>query len=272
MELFHNLNAHSNKFFLIAGPCVIEDESTTRIIAKEIKQITLDLGIPFIFKASYRKANRTSSSSFKGIGDDRALSILKDIKVSMQIPVTTDIHESTETELLDFVDIIQIPAFLCRQTALLEAAAKTGKIINIKKGQFMSAHSMKFAAEKVRNVGNSNIILTERGNSFGYNDLIVDMRNIPELGQFGYPVVLDCTHANQKTNQERGITEGSPEHIRTLAKAGIVSGAKGIFVETHIDPSKALSDGANMLKLSELRPLLKTLLALKSTLSSLNEN
>lgn len=263
--LFDSENKKS--FFLIAGPCVVESYSNSFEIAKTIKAITEKLEIPFIFKASYRKANRSSINSFTGIGDKKALEILKDIKEKLCIPICTDIHLPNEAESVSEVaDIIQIPAFLCRQTDLLEAAGKNGKIINIKKGQFLSAQSMRFATEKVLNTGNENIILTERGTTFGYQDLIVDFRGIPIMKSFGFPVVLDVTHSLQQPNQNSGVTGGNPEMIETIAKAGIASGVDGVFIETHPNPKVAKSDGANMLELDLLEELLVKLKKIKEAL------
>lgn len=251
----------SNSFFLIAGPCIVENETMPLEIAKKIKAISDRLKIPFIFKASYKKANRSRLDSFTGIGDLRGLEIIHDVGNELNIPVLTDVHSADEAiTAASFVDIIQIPAFLCRQTELLVAAAQTGKIVNIKKGQFLSAGAMKFAVDKVKESGNNKIMLTERGNSFGYGDLVVDFRGIPKMQSFDVPVVLDCTHALQVPNQNSGITGGQPEMIETIAKAGIATGVDGIFIETHPNPSKALSDGANMLALSQLENLLKKLL------------
>ncbi|MEE9374010.1 MAG: 3-deoxy-8-phosphooctulonate synthase [Saprospiraceae bacterium] len=265
---FSTLQTSHPSFFLIAGPCAIENEESSMLIAENINSICCDLGIPFIFKASYRKANRTSYNSFTGIGDSKAISIIKKIKDKFDLPVTTDIHEAHEAQIVsDIVDIIQIPAFLCRQTELIIAAAKTNKIVNIKKGQFMSGASMAFAAEKVRSTGNNKVILTERGNSFGYENLVVDMRNIPIMQGHACPVVLDCTHANQRPNQTSGVTDGTASHIALLAKAGIAAGADGLFIETHPHPNKALSDARNMLSLDALRPLLEQLLKIKKSLS-----
>lgn len=257
-----NLNhTDSNNFFLIAGPCVVENETITIETAKTIRSITDKLGIPFIFKASYRKANRTRMDSFKGIGDEKALQVLQKIKNDLNIPVLTDIHETNEAALAArYVDVLQIPAFLCRQTDLLVAAAKTGKCVNVKKGQFLSADAMRFAVNKIRESGNENIMLTERGNSFGYQDLVVDFRGIQEMQKNNVPVVLDVTHSLQQPNQTTGVTGGQPELIATIAKAGIAVGVDGIFIETHPDPSKALSDGANMLKLDLLEDLMTKLL------------
>jgi 2-dehydro-3-deoxyphosphooctonate aldolase (KDO 8-P synthase) len=258
---------NSGNFFLIAGPCIVEDEITTTGIATRVKEITDRLKIPFIFKASYRKANRTRSDSFTGIGDEAALNILKNIREKLKVPVLTDIHESKDAaEAARYVDVLQIPAFLCRQTELLLAAAATGKMVNIKKGQFLSGEAMKFAVDKVRNAGNQNIMLTERGNSFGYQDLIVDYRNIYEMKKNNVPVILDVTHSLQQPNQSEGITGGRPELISLIAKAGMAVGVDGIFIETHHDPSKAKSDGANMLKLDLLEELLVDLLKIRSVI------
>lgn len=259
--------AQGENFFLMAGPCVIESESSPYEIAERIISITNDLKIPFIFKASYRKANRSKLSSFTGIGDEKGLQILADIKNKFQVPVVTDIHTAEEAAMAaEYVDVLQIPAFLCRQTDLLIAAAKTGKVVNIKKGQFLSAESMQFAVEKVREAGNDNIMLTERGTMFGYQDLLVDYRGIPEMKKNQVPVVLDCTHSLQQPNQAAGVTGGRPDLIETIAKAGIAVGVDGLFIETHPDPKKALSDGANMLPLHELENLLIKLLKIRKAL------
>ncbi len=257
-----------NNFFLIAGPCVVEEEALTRSIAEKISSLCDRFKIPFIFKASFRKANRTRMDSFSGIGDKQALTILKKIRSDYKVPVLTDIHESTEAaEAAEAVDVLQIPAFLCRQTDLLVAAGKTGKHVNIKKGQFVSAESMKFAVDKVKSTGNNNIMLTERGTMLGYSDLVVDFRNIPAMKSLGVPVVLDITHSLQQPNQSNGVTGGRPQLIETIAKAGIAVGADGIFLETHPEPSKAKSDGANMLKLDLLEGLLEKLLKVKEAIA-----
>ena len=255
-------------FFLIAGPCVIEDEKNTLEIAEYLTKICSDLSIPFVFKSSYKKANRTKLNSFTGIGDKKGLEILKKISKKFQIPVTTDVHNALEATIAaEYVDIIQIPAFLCRQTDLLIAAAKTNKIVNIKKGQFCSPESVKFMIEKVTSQKNNNVIITERGNSFGYQDLIVDIRNIPIMQSFGKPVVLDLTHSMQKPNQQIGISSGTPIFIETMGCAGIAAGADGIFLETHPNPNKALSDGKTMLELKKIKPLLKKLIKIKKAIS-----
>ncbi len=244
----------SSNFFLIAGPCVVEDERMPMAIAEKIKAITDRLEIPFIFKASYKKANRSRLDSFTGIGDEKGLKIIKEVGKQLDIPVLTDIHSAEEATIAgNFVDIIQIPAFLCRQTDILVAAAKTGRVVNIKKGQFLSPAAMKFAIDKVKESGNNRIFLTERGTTFGYQDLVVDYRGIPVMQKLGVPVVLDCTHSLQQPNQDGGVTGGKPELIETIAKAGIAVGSDGIFIETHPDPSTAKSDGANMLSSISLK-------------------
>ncbi len=261
-------NTNSGNFFLLAGPCVVESEEMTIGIATKIKEITERLKIPFVFKASYRKANRTRVDSFTGIGDEKALKILQKVRSELQLPIVTDIHESYEAKLAaEYVDVLQIPAFLCRQTELLLAAAATGKTVNVKKGQFLNAESMKFAADKVRNAGNPNVMLTERGTMLGYQDLVVDFRGIPVMRSFDVPVVLDITHSLQQPNQSSGVTGGRPELIELIAKAGIVSGVDGIFIETHPDPKNALSDGANMLDLSKLEELLVKLIRVRQAIS-----
>lgn len=263
------LNPHLNKntFFILAGPCAIEGEQMAMDIAGQVVEITNNLGIPYVFKGSYRKANRTSLTSFTGIGDLKALEILAKVGSTYNIPVVTDIHESHEAAMAaNYVDVLQIPAFLFRQTDLLVAAANTGKVLNIKKGQFAAASAMKFAMQKVLDSGNNQVILTDRGNMFGYQDLIVDVRNIPEMKAMGAPVVMDITHSLQQPNQSTGVTGGKPELIETIAKAAIAVGADGLFVETHPDPSKAKSDGANMLALHNLEPMLERLLRIKQVL------
>lgn len=259
--------SENKNFFLIAGPCVVEGEEISFEIAKAIKSICNSLQIPFIFKASYRKANRTKGDSFSGIGDEKALNILKKIGQDLDIPVLTDIHESHEADLAaQYVDVLQIPAFLCRQTDLLIAAAKTGKAINIKKGQFLSAESMRYVVAKVKDSGNTQIMLTERGNMFGYQDLVVDYRNIIEMQKNEVPVILDITHSLQQPNQTSGVTGGRPELIEVIAKAGIAVGVDGIFLETHPNPSQAKSDGANMLELKHLESLLTKLVRIRKVI------
>jgi len=267
LNIPHILNTNSNNFFLLAGPCVVENEDITMEVAERVKAITSSFKIPFIFKASYRKANRTSQTSFTGIGDDEALEILKRVRQKYQVPIVTDIHESDDAVIAaKYVDVLQIPAFLCRQTELLLAAGNTGKAVNIKKGQFLSAESMKFAVDKVRTTGNNNVMLTERGSMFGYNDLIVDYRSIVQMKTNNCPVILDVTHSLQQPNQSTGVTGGRPQLIETIAKAGIAVGADGLFIETHPDPSKAKSDGANMLKLDQLESLLEKLLFIRKAI------
>lgn len=257
----------NNNFFLIAGPCVVENEEITYSTAKKLQEVCKKLDIPFIFKSSYRKANRSSISSFTGLGDEKALEILKKVKSELKVPVCTDIHSPEEAVMAAQVaDVLQIPAFLCRQTDLLEAAAKTGKIINIKKGQFLSPEAMQFAANKVVNAGNSNVMLTERGTTFGYQDLVIDFRGIPKMKKFGFPVILDVTHSLQQPNQSSGVTGGQPDMIEYMAKAGIAVGADGLFIETHPDPANAKSDGANMLRLDLIEDLLIKLVRLKKSL------
>ncbi len=255
------LHRRYESFFLIAGPCVVEDEKLLMTVAEQVAKSCADLGIPYIFKSSYRKANRTKGDSFQGIGDEKALRLLEKVKRTFDLPVLTDIHSAAEAAMAaEFVDVLQIPAFLCRQTDLLVAAAETGKIVNVKKGQFLSADSMRFAVEKIQSVTNSNACwLTERGNIFGYHDLVVDFCNIPQMQSFNVPVIMDCTHSLQKPNQHSGVTGGQPTMIATIAKAAIASGVDGIFIETHPEPSKAKSDGANMLALEKIGPLLEQL-------------
>jgi 2-dehydro-3-deoxyphosphooctonate aldolase (KDO 8-P synthase) len=260
-------NADSSNFFLMAGPCAIEGEDMALRIAERIIEITDKHNIPYIFKGSYRKANRSRLDSFSGIGDEKALRILRKVGETFNIPTVTDIHESQEASIAaEFVDVLQIPAFLCRQTNLLIAAAETGKVVNIKKGQFLSADSMKFAVDKVKESGNDQIILTDRGNTFGYQDLIVDFRSIPQMQSFNVPVVMDCTHSLQQPNQTTGVTGGKPQLIETIAKAAIAVGADGIFIETHPEPSKAKSDGANMLQLDLLEGLIEKLVRIRTAI------
>jgi 2-dehydro-3-deoxyphosphooctonate aldolase (KDO 8-P synthase) len=272
-DLFAGQSYDSTNFFLIAGPCVVESEEMINEIADKVSTICKNLGIPYIFKASYRKANRTSASSFTGLGDETALKMIADVKKKFSLPATTDIHTAEEAVIAaNYVDVLQIPAFLCRQTDLLIAAAETGKIVNVKKGQFVSGEAMKFAVDKVNNAalrqtqGDKKILLTERGTTFGYQDLVVDYRNIPIMKQYA-PVVMDCTHSLQQPNQTSGVTGGNPQMIGTIAKAAIATGADGLFIETHPDPSIAKSDGANMLRLDLLEDLLKQLIKLRKAIS-----
>ena len=259
----------SGNFLLIAGPCVVESEEVVFETAHHLMRLSEKYQIPFVFKSSYRKANRSKGNSFSGIGDIKALKILAEVRKRYSVPVITDIHNTAEAEIAaNYVDILQIPAFLCRQTDLLTAAANTGKWINIKKGQFLSGSSMRFVVEKIRESGNSNIMLTDRGNMFGYQDIIVDFRNIPIMQKIGVPVIMDITHSLQQPNQEIGVSGGRPEMIETIGKAAISVGADGIFIETHPNPSVAKSDGANMLKLSEMDSLLNKLVALRKTINS----
>ncbi len=263
-------NTDSGNFFLMAGPCAIESEKMAMEIAEKVVAITEKLKIPYIFKGSYRKANRSRLDSFTGIGDEKALKILQKVGDTFNIPVVTDIHTADEAAMAaQYVDVLQIPAFLCRQTDILVAAAKTGKVVNIKKGQFLSADAMQFAINKVRESGNNNIALTERGTTFGYQDLVVDYRGIPVMKEMDVPVVLDITHSLQQPNQASGVTGGKPELIETVARAGIAVGADGIFIETHPNPAEAKSDGANMLKLDLLESLLTKLVLLKQTVNKL---
>lgn len=257
----------SDNFFLLAGPCVIEEEDMTLRIAERLKIVTDKLSVPLVFKGSFRKANRSRVDSFTGIGDQKALKILRKVHDTFQIPTVTDIHESHEAAMAaEYVDVLQIPAFLCRQTELLVAAAKTGKVVNIKKGQFLSPETMKFAAQKVTDSGNEKVILTERGTTFGYGDLVVDYRGIPTMKEFGFPVVMDITHSLQQPNQSSGVTGGKPQLIETIAKAAVAVGADGLFIETHPDPISAKSDGANMLPLDQLEGLLTKLLKIHAAL------
>jgi len=269
-SLMNNIELKGKNFFLMAGPCVVESEALVMEVAGKMKEITSRLGIPYIFKGSYRKANRSRGDSFTGIGDIDALSILAKVRGELGIPVVTDIHNPEEAELTaQFVDVLQIPAFLSRQTDLLAAAANTGKWVNIKKGQFLAPESMEFAAKKITEAGNPNVMLTDRGTNFGYYDLIVDYRGIPVMQQLGHPVILDITHSLQQPNQSSGVTGGKPQLIETLAKAGIAVGVDGIFIETHPDPANAMSDGANMLPLDKMEALLEKLVKLRGTVISL---
>jgi 2-dehydro-3-deoxyphosphooctonate aldolase (KDO 8-P synthase) len=274
-DLFSKQSYDKNNFFLIAGPCVVESEALLMEVAEKVSTICKNLGIPYIFKSSYRKANRTSGSSFTGLGDDVAMQMLSNTGKKHSLPVVTDIHSPEEAiKAAAFVDVLQIPAFLCRQTDLLVAAAETGKIVNVKKGQFVSGEAMKFAVDKIRGQksevggqivysGNYKVMLTERGTTFGYQDLVVDYRNIPAMQAHGVPVIMDVTHSLQQPNQTSGITGGNPQLIGTIAKAAIAAGADGLFIETHPDPSKALSDGANMLRLDLLENLLEQLIKIR---------
>jgi 2-dehydro-3-deoxyphosphooctonate aldolase (KDO 8-P synthase) len=264
-NLFHNQTYNANHFFLMAGPCVVENEEVVMEIADKVSTLCKQLQIPYIFKASYRKANRTSASSFTGLGDEIGLGILAKVKEKYNLPIVTDVHSAEECAIAaQFVDVLQIPAFLCRQTDLLIAAAQTGKIINVKKGQFLSGPAMKFAADKIKNAGNNKVMLCERGTTFGYQDLVVDYRNIPWMQEHQCPVVMDVTHSLQQPNQTTGITGGNPTLINTIAKAAIAVGADGLFIETHPNPAKALSDGANMLQIDLLPSLLEQCLKIKA--------
>ncbi len=263
-ELFKSQAYNPDNFFLIAGPCVVEDEALVMEVADKVSAICRRLEIPYVFKASYRKANRTSAGSFTGIGDDNGLALIKKVGDTYQLPTTSDIHAHDEAAMAAaFIDILQIPAFLCRQTDLLVAAAQTGKVVNVKKGQFLNGPSMKFAVDKISRAGNEKVMLTERGNTFGYQDLVVDYRNIPWMKAHEVPVIMDCTHALQQPNQTSGITGGNPQLIGTIASAAIATGADGLFIETHPNPAVAKSDGANMLNLSLLEPLLEKLVRLR---------
>lgn len=257
-----------NNFFLMAGPCVIESEAIIMATAEKVVKACERLQIPLIFKSSYRKANRSRLDSFSGIGDEKALKILAKVKEAFNVPLVTDIHDANEAAMAaEYVDVLQIPAFLCRQTDILIAAAKTGRVVNVKKGQFLSPESMIFAVDKLRQSGNDKVMLTDRGTMFGYHDLIVDYRGIPIMQAMQVPVVLDCTHSLQQPNQASGVTGGNPQMIETIARAGIAVGADGLFIETHPDPSKAKSDGANMLHLNLLEPLLEKLVRLREVVN-----
>lgn len=255
----------SDAFFLIAGPCVVESKDLIMEVAERVQAIAQRLQIPYIFKASFKKANRSRLDSFTGIGDEEALSMLQMLRRQLQVPVLTDIHTEGDALLASAyeIDVLQIPAFLCRQTDLLSAAARTGKVVNIKKGQFLSPEAMQFAVQKVKDGGNDKVLITERGTTFGYQDLVVDFRGIPTMQAFA-PVVLDCTHSLQQPNQVSGVTGGLPRLIETIAKAGIATGADGLFIETHPNPKVAKSDGANMLPLEALEPLLEKLLKVRA--------
>jgi 2-dehydro-3-deoxyphosphooctonate aldolase (KDO 8-P synthase) len=263
-DLFANQSYDENNFFLLAGPCVVESEELIMEVAEKVSGICKRLGIPYVFKSSYRKANRTSGTSFTGLGDEVAMKMLQNTGKKYSLPIVTDIHSPEEARIAaNYVDILQIPAFLCRQTDLLIAAAETGKIVNVKKGQFVSGEAMKFAVDKIKKAGNEKVMLTERGTTFGYQDLVVDYRNIPAMKAHGVPVVMDVTHALQQPNQTSGVTGGNPQLIGTIAKAAIATGADGLFIETHPNPSKALSDGANMLQLDLLEGLLEQLIKIR---------
>lgn len=263
-------HTQTGNFFLLAGPCVVESEALVFEVAKRVIEITNKLEIPYVFKASYRKANRSKKDSFTGIGDEKALEILQKVREELKVPVVSDIHTAEEAFMAaKYVDILQIPAFLCRQTDLLEAAAQTGKFVNIKKGQFLAPGAMQFAAQKVVDAGNSNVMLTERGTTFGYQDLLIDYRGIPEMQETGFPVILDVTHSLQQPNQTSGVTGGRPDLIETVSRAGIAVGVDGLFIETHPNPAKALSDGANMLKLDYLNDLLTKLVKIRKTIIEL---
>ena len=262
----------SGNFFLMAGPCVIESEEMAMQIAGHIVELTERLHIPYIFKGSYRKANRSRVDSFTGIGDKEALEILRKVGDRFDVPVVTDIHTPDEAAMAaPYVDVLQIPAFLCRQTDLLIAAARTCKVVNIKKGQFLSPEAMQFAAQKVVDMGNDRVMLTERGTTFGYQDLVVDFRAIPIMQRTGFPVIIDATHSLQQPNQSAGVTGGMPDMIETIARAGIAVGADGLFIETHPEPQKAKSDGANMLRLDLLEGLLVHLLAIRHAINTFTE-
>jgi 2-dehydro-3-deoxyphosphooctonate aldolase (KDO 8-P synthase) len=266
-QLFDGQLYNKNNFFLMAGPCVVESEDIVSEIAETVSGICKKYEIPYIFKASYKKANRTSGNSFTGIGDDKAMQIIKKTGEKYLVPTVTDIHTAEEAAVAaEFADVLQIPAFLSRQTDLLLAAAKTQKIINVKKGQFLSGEAMKFAVEKINGAGNKKVMLTERGNTFGYQDLVVDYRNIPAMKMHNVPVIMDCTHSLQQPNQSSGITGGNPQLIETIAKAAIACGADGIFIETHPTPATAKSDGANMLPLHLLENLIEKLIRIRKAI------
>lgn len=267
MNIDYLKSSKAGNFFLLAGPCVIEGESMAMHIAEHLMKVTERLDIPYVFKGSFRKANRSRLDSFTGIGDEKALRILAKVRETFGIPVVSDVHSTEDVAMAaDYLDIIQIPAFLCRQTELLVAAARTGKIVNVKKGQFLSPGAMKFVAEKITASGNPNVLLTERGTTFGYTDLIIDYRGIPQMKEFGHPVILDITHSLQQPNQQSGVTGGMPSLIETVAKAGVAVGADGLFIETHHDPANAKSDGANMLRLDLLEGLLEKLVRIRQAI------
>ena len=262
-------HTNSNNFFLLAGPCAIEGEEMALRIAERIVEITNKLEIPYVFKGSFKKANRSRIDSFTGIGDEKALQILKKVSDTFDIPTVTDIHETSDAaKAAEYVDVLQIPAFLVRQTDLVVAAAKTGKVVNLKKGQFMSPEAMKHAVQKVKDAGSDKAWVTDRGTMFGYQDMIVDFRGIPTMRKYA-PVVLDVTHSLQQPNQTIGVTGGRPDMIETIARAGVVNNVDGLFIETHFDPANAKSDGANMLHLDNLEGLLSNLVAIRTTISNL---
>ena len=266
-DLFAGQSYDEKNFFLMAGPCVVESAELLEEVAATVGETCRNLGIPYIFKSSYRKANRTSAASFTGLGDETALEMLAATGKKYALPVVTDIHAAEEAAMAArYAEVLQIPAFLCRQTDLLVAAAKTGKVVNVKKGQFVSGEAMKFAVEKIRNAGNDKVMLTERGTTFGYQDLVVDFRNIPAMQAHGVPVVMDVTHSLQQPNQPGGVTGGNPQLIGTIAKAAIAAGADGLFIETHPNPAVAKSDGANMLRLDLMKELLTQLVKLRQAL------
>lgn len=270
LELIPKIKHHNaDNFFLLAGPCAIEGEEMAMRIAEKIVELTDKFEIPYIFKGSFKKANRSRIDSFTGIGDEKALKILRKVSETFDVPTVTDIHEASDAAMAaEYVDVLQIPAFLVRQTDLVVAAANTGKVVNLKKGQFMSPESMKHAVKKVTDCNNEQVVITDRGTMFGYQDMIVDFRGIPTMKQYA-PVVLDVTHSLQQPNQSAGVTGGRPEMIGTIARAGIASGADGIFIETHFDPTNAKSDGANMLDLALLEKLLADLTAIRKTINGL---
>jgi len=262
-------NRDSDQFFLLAGPCVVESRDLVMAVAAELCEMTDQLRIPFVFKASYRKANRSRKDSFTGIGDDAALEILAAVRERFSVPVVTDIHSAGEAiRAAKLVDVLQIPAFLCRQTELLEAAGETGKVVNVKKGQFLSPEAMEHAVGKVQQTGNSKVWITERGTTFGYQDLVVDFRGIPVMKGFA-PVIMDCTHSLQQPNQSSGVTGGRPAMIETMARAAIATGADGLFIETHPDPSNALSDGANMMRLDAMKGMLERMVQLRTVVNEM---
>jgi 2-dehydro-3-deoxyphosphooctonate aldolase (KDO 8-P synthase) len=259
-----------DKLFLMAGPCVIEGEAMALDIAEEVLRVTQALGVPYVFKGSYRKANRSRGDSFTGIGDEQALRILRRVREEFGIPTVTDVHSADEAAMAaEYVDVLQIPAFLCRQTDLLVAAGRTGRTVNIKKGQFLSAEAMRFAVDKVQEAGHGGVMVTERGTTFGYTDLVVDYRGIPTMRAFGVPVVMDVTHSLQRPNQSSGVTGGMPTLIETIARAAVAVGVDGLFIETHPEPEKALSDGANMLRLDLLEGLMERLCRLRACVADM---